>query len=148
MCTFRQGLSTGSVFNALNLAQCSKVSPESLLERFTEDGPLKASAQGCLINDLEDPAFECDKTLDTIKKFFVASAKESITGSMMSGSGTSLYALGNGVRDRDQEFFDEFDPSMVLMSVPGLRYYRASFLNKPDTVEDWYEVDKTRGIFG
>lgn len=110
------GLSTPSVFKALNYDELSELDPdETLLPAFVK-GIEKVPSE-YFINDLEPPAFRCVPELQELK-----TELEQVTGFdhvMMSGSGTSIFCLGQpddrekfdkqfGQRDDVKVFFSEF----------------------------------------
>jgi 4-diphosphocytidyl-2-C-methyl-D-erythritol kinase len=112
------GLSTPSVFKALNYEELSDLNPDDvLLPGFlTADGVEHVPAE-YYVNDLEPPAFRCVPELGELKK-----ALQKIAGFkhvMMSGSGTSIFCIGEpddkdaflkefGQSDDVQVFFSEF----------------------------------------
>ena len=87
-----QGLSTRRVFQALDLDDLHPTPPETLL-RSWQTGPLFSASKGGLVNDLEPPAFQCEPALLSLKSA-IADCKGAV-GVMMSGSGTSIYALSS-----------------------------------------------------
>ena len=112
------GLSTPSVFKALDYEEISKLDPyEVLLPAFLHsDGVENVSGEN-FVNDLEPPAFRCVPELGDLKKEL-----QKVRGFkhvMMSGSGTSIFCLGEpedmaafeksfGARDDLKVFFTEF----------------------------------------
>ena len=128
-----EGLSTALVFKALQLDSVSRVSPESLLDCFKSSGAIKAAAEGRLVNDLEPPAYSVEPKLSQLKARLEQTG--AFAGVMMSGSGTSIYAVA---RSGDRQ--DEIDRHVkaLLEDVPSMRYYPCSFLNKEDKVDAWY----------
>lgn len=93
--TSRAGLSTGNVFSALRLGQCSDTAPDHLLAEFTGRGIFHASKRGSLVNDLEEPAFRCLPVLAEIKRDVEVMAQKEeggICGCAMTGSG-AYYAV-------------------------------------------------------
>jgi 4-diphosphocytidyl-2-C-methyl-D-erythritol kinase len=131
-----EGLSTGAVFRALDLdGGLSPRAPQDLLSAFTEGGAAAAAQGGGLVNDLEAPAFECNPSLLNLKSAIKGALGPAAAGAMMSGSGTSVYAVAQGVgEDTAQAAADS-----VLAEHPGCQFFQCSFLNKRDTVEAWYE---------
>jgi 4-diphosphocytidyl-2C-methyl-D-erythritol kinase len=124
------------VFKALNLQGCSVVDPSNLLESFESDGPLKAAEGGFLVNDLEDPAFECSPALLALKReISTQMGTEGASGVMMSGSGTSIYAL---IRQMKGEDSVPKAVEKVLSAFPTVRHFKCEFLNKKDDLESWY----------
>lgn len=128
-----EGLSTALVFKALQLESVSPVDPDSLLDCFESVGAIKAAAEGRLVNDLEPPAYSVEPTLAQLKARLEQT--EAFAGVMMSGSGTSIYAVA---RSGDRQ--DEIDRHVkaVLGDIPSMRYYPCTFLNKEDRVDAWY----------
>jgi 4-diphosphocytidyl-2-C-methyl-D-erythritol kinase len=112
------GLSTPSVFKALDYDELSKLdADDTLLPAFlATDGVENVSAE-YFINDLEPPAFRCVPRLGELKEEL-----EKVSGFkhiMMSGSGTSIFCLGEpedaaqfqkdfGTREDLKVFFAEF----------------------------------------
>lgn len=118
-----EGLSTPLVFKALDLAATSSLSPIELLRGFQCQPP-----QLRLINDLEAPAFALCPLLSLLKDRLVQC--EGVLGAMMSGSGTSVFALTASETSLPVD--------QILAAVPGTQYFRASYLNRPDDVRYWY----------
>ena len=138
--------------------------PEEVLRSYTTNGALHSAESGILINDLEPPSFTCEPLLLEIKQYIQSYVSKGIlSGVMMSGSGTSIYALerpktnltptgtttatttssstsnsststGNGVP------VQKFDPKPVLSKFSTLRHFDCRFINKPDDVQHWFEV--------
>jgi len=113
------GLSTPSVFQALDYDLLSTVDPdETLLPAFLNAQPsVRAVPDEFFINDLEAPAFQCVPELKQLKDELLQVA--GFDHVMMSGSGTSIFCLGEpddraafetkfGQRDNLQVFFSEF----------------------------------------
>mmetsp|Transcript_3675 Transcript_3675/g.5031 ORF Transcript_3675/g.5031 Transcript_3675/m.5031 type:complete len:356 (+) Transcript_3675:73-1140(+) len=126
-----EGLSTALVFKALDLNKCSTVVPESILHCFETDGALKAAANDRLINDLEAPAFSIS-ALQQLKSE-IAMHDTAISGVMMSGSGTSVYAL----RSKSNPTVFPFDE--IAAKFPGLRHYQCSFVGRTNDLTSWYQ---------
>jgi 4-diphosphocytidyl-2-C-methyl-D-erythritol kinase len=80
-----EGLSTPSVFKALNVSQLPENDPQSSLESWARGQPI-------CFNDLEYPAFRLMPALQTLKQ----TLRQSFETVLMSGSGTSFFCLGNG----------------------------------------------------
>lgn len=112
------GLSTPSVFKALNYDELSNLdADEILLPAFLQSDGVENVSSEYFINDLEPPAFRCVPELGALK-----AELEQVKGFkhvMMSGSGTSIFCLGEptdpaafekafGKRDDLQVFFTEF----------------------------------------
>jgi 4-diphosphocytidyl-2-C-methyl-D-erythritol kinase len=112
------GLSTPSVFKALDYDELSTLDPEKvLLPAFLEADGVEQVSGEYYLNDLEPPAFRCVPELLALKKSLQDVAGFSTV--MMSGSGTSIFCLGEpddtekfladfGKRDDLQVFFSEF----------------------------------------
>lgn len=103
----RYGLSTPKVFKALDLSALSPVDPEELLSTFQEKGVEHSS----WVNDLEAPAFEVCPELGELKKF-LADDKWGFTAVLMSGSGTTIYCIGEpqgGSADFESAVRERFD---------------------------------------
>jgi 4-diphosphocytidyl-2-C-methyl-D-erythritol kinase len=123
-----EGLSTKAVFQTLDVDNLRNITPKQLLDSFTEKGSLKC-AQNMLVNDLEVPAFTCQPKLYEIKKMI--SATPGITGAMMSGSGTSIFALSAA---------DGPDIAVepIMNKFPNLSYFPCNFVNKNVDITSWY----------
>ncbi len=85
------GLSTPEVFRALDYDQLSTMDPEDLLETFLRKGAVEAGASS-YVNDLEQPAFDCLPQLKQLKEEL--QQVEGFDHVMMSGSGTSIFCIG------------------------------------------------------
>jgi len=83
------GLSTPKVFGAFDLSAVSPVDPEELLKSFQQQGVQHSS----WINDLEPPAFTVCPELGDLKSF-LASEEHGFQAVLMSGSGSTIYCLG------------------------------------------------------
>lgn len=129
-----EGLSTALVFKALKLDSVSRINPESLLDCFETGGAIKAASEGRLVNDLEPPAYSVEPKLAQLKARLEKTS--GFAGVMMSGSGTSVYAVS-----RKGDMLAEIDgeTKAVLRDIPSMRYYPCSFLNKEDKVDAWYQ---------
>eukprot|EP00586_Coscinodiscus_wailesii_P012525 CAMPEP_0172512746 /NCGR_PEP_ID=MMETSP1066-20121228/246880_1 /TAXON_ID=671091 /ORGANISM="Coscinodiscus wailesii, Strain CCMP2513" /LENGTH=245 /DNA_ID=CAMNT_0013292683 /DNA_START=362 /DNA_END=1099 /DNA_ORIENTATION=+ len=86
------GLSTPSVFRALDYDKLSSRDPQELLDTFLEKGVLGVEKND-YVNDLEDPAFRVVPELLALKNEVEECGFDFV---MMSGSGTSLFGLGGG----------------------------------------------------
>lgn len=101
---------------------------------FSKEGPVSAAQKGYLINDLESPAFKCEPLLQSIKKTIEASyPTDGLAGVMMSGSGTSIYALW-----RKNLVFDDKISENIRRMYPGIQVYKTCFINKDEDVRRWY----------
>jgi len=91
-----RGLSTPLVFKTLAASEYSTLrrdaDPRSLLESFGDGS--RAAPLSDYVNDLEPPAFECEPVLARIKERLLD--KYGFHAAMMSGSGTSLFAVATG----------------------------------------------------
>jgi len=130
-----EGLSTGTVFQALDLARCSPLPPLHLLDSFQTKGALGAAQQGALVNDLEAPAFQCAPLLAQLKSRLLQGEAGAVSGVMMSGSGTSVYAL------RDSRLSPPLDVAAILSHFPpsSLQHFQCHLLGRSDDLASWYE---------
>ena len=86
------GLSTPSVFKALEYDKLSTIDPdETLLPTFLKS-KMEDVPDELFINDLEPPAFKCVPELKELKEELLKI--EGFDHVMMSGSGTSIFCLG------------------------------------------------------
>lgn len=138
----KEGLSTGLVFNSLDLKKCDEMAPEEILKNFEEKGALKGAWAGFLINDLEKPAFLNAPLLAALKEKIIIETIDSdipygVSGVMMSGSGTSVYAL------RDKRFASGSGVPLpidkILADFPGLKHFQCDFIQKENSIESWYK---------
>ena len=68
---------------------------------------------------------------------------------MMSGSGTSIYALSPLLQNKDDDNDSDSDSDnnvqkavdAILDKHPGLKYFKCHFVSKEDTVGCWYDYD-------
>ena len=122
------GLSTPAVFKSLDYDQLSTADPEELLQDFLDsEGGVESVDASRYINDLEPPAFANVPALSVLKDQL--QKVEGFRHVLMSGSGTSLFCLG---QPTDREAFDaEFGQR------PDLQVFYAQFLNRPEGV--WYQ---------
>ena len=128
----REGLSTALVFKALNLDACSSIDSDSLLKGFETQGALKAAESGLLVNDLETPAFVCSAALLSLREE-IAKQMDTASGVMMSGSGTSIYAL---VKSEAGSVAGSVEK--ILQAFPTVLHFECEFLNKKDDLTSWY----------
>lgn len=128
------GLSTASVFQALDLSRLSSRDPTELLRGFQETGVLRALGSQLLVNDLETPAFLLCPQLGLLKdELSKLPAQYGVQGAMMSGSGTSIFAL------TDSRVGSLPLPTQsLLQAFPGTKHYACSFINRPDDPTVWY----------
>lgn len=120
----RYGLSTPSVFKALDLSSRSTVDPKELLRIFQEKGV----AHSTWVNDLEQPAFEVCPELGELKAFLV---QFGFQGVLMSGSGTTVYCIGEP--SGGHVAFEEATRSRF--DIEGV--WRSSFVRRADG--EWYK---------
>jgi 4-diphosphocytidyl-2-C-methyl-D-erythritol kinase len=120
------GLSTPEVFKALKYDQLSTVNPEELLDTFMKKGAVGASSDA-YVNDLEQPAFDCLPQLKALKDELLA--VEGFDHVMMSGSGTSIFCIGEPKDwDKFQKTFGERE---------GINVFPAEFCSRKEGV--WFE---------
>lgn len=131
----REGLSTALVFKALQLDACSSVVSNDLLSAFEVQGALKAAENGFLVNDLEKPAFICSPDLLALREKISSAMPSGTSGVMMSGSGTSIYAL---VRSDILPDSVKTAVASVLDAYPTVQHFECEFLNKKDDTSTWY----------
>ncbi len=107
-----EGLSTPAVYKALRLDSVSLRDPEQILKGFLKGHPN-------YFNDLELPAFSLMPALAELKESLLTQGFEHV---LMSGSGSSVFAIGNiePIRKR------------------GFSYYPARFINRSS--EQWYTI--------
>jgi 4-diphosphocytidyl-2C-methyl-D-erythritol kinase len=102
---------------------------------------VEASCDNLLINDLEPPAFICEPLLKALKDDITTTLLAGSKGGvMMSGSGTSVYALlrksdEEGERRRRSEAI-----RTVLDKYSSVRHFPCGFLSKLDDVKEWYKL--------
>jgi 4-diphosphocytidyl-2-C-methyl-D-erythritol kinase len=112
------GLSTPTVFKALDYGELSELDPGNvLLPSFVNTRPIDGVPVEHFVNDLEPPAFRCVPELKALKEELLQ--VRGFSRVMMSGSGTSIFCLGEpddlesfrkqfGQREGLQVFFSEF----------------------------------------
>eukprot|EP00923_Selenidium_pygospionis_P016613 GHVN01029149.1.p1 GENE.GHVN01029149.1~~GHVN01029149.1.p1 ORF type:complete len:369 (-),score=120.05 GHVN01029149.1:263-1369(-) len=125
----KMGLSTPSVYKHLNLAQVSHVDPNDILKAFDTPG-----APITMVNDLEGPAFELESELGEMKRSMEAS--EMFQGVLMSGSGSSLFALQGAPDSKVQAFWNQY-----LKENTGTRVIKCMLVRRR-SVDEWYEVSE------
>ena len=119
------GLSTPAVFRALDYDLLSDLdADETLLPSFLK-GVDKVPDE-YFVNDLEPPAFKCLPELKALKEELLNVA--GFDHVMMSGSGTSIYCLG------EPENADEFKKDFG--SREDLQIFFSEFIDRPESV--WY----------
>jgi 4-diphosphocytidyl-2-C-methyl-D-erythritol kinase len=120
------GLSTPAVFKAMEYDKLSCLDPEeTLLPTFLKGVDQVPSEY--FINDLEFPAFKCLPELKDLKDEL--SSVAGFDHVMMSGSGTSIFCLG---QPDDVEQFKR-----TFAERDGLQVFFSEFINRPDGV--WFE---------
>ena len=121
------GLSTPSVFKALEYDKLSTIDPdETLLPTFLKS-KMEDVPDELFINDLEPPAFKCVPELKELKEELLKI--KGFDHVMMSGSGTSIFCLGEPA-DRgafDKEFSER----------DNLQVFFSEFISRPEGV--WFE---------
>uniref|UniRef100_A0A7S1XYC6 4-(cytidine 5'-diphospho)-2-C-methyl-D-erythritol kinase n=1 Tax=Phaeomonas parva TaxID=124430 RepID=A0A7S1XYC6_9STRA len=120
------GLSTPRVFKALDLDARSTAAPEELLAEFVAGG----ARAGRLVNDLEQPAFDCIPELGALKEQL--GSDFGFDRVMMSGSGTTLFALGNPA---DEAAFVSFCESKDYF------HCKTEFTQREADSKDWYPTE-------
>jgi len=118
------GLSTPSVFKALDYDKLSEADPENVLKIFQTEG-VSPSEEEKFINDLERPAFKVLPDLDELKNDLISCGFETV---MMSGSGTSIFCIGS---TSDPEKF-----SNLIESRDDVNVYSTEFINRDGN--EWY----------
>jgi len=120
------GLSTGSIFKALDYDALSTVDPDELLSAFQEKG----TDHGLWINDLEQPAFEVEPNLGELKAA-LESADFGFKAVLMSGSGSTIYCLGEPAGG--EEGFK--DAIKAKFNIEGI--WRTQLLRR-ESMDEWY----------
>jgi 4-diphosphocytidyl-2-C-methyl-D-erythritol kinase len=118
------GLSTPTVFKALDYDQLSAEDPEELRDTFLREGVVSIDDR-YYVNDLEQPAFDCLPELKALKDELLG--VDGFDHVMMSGSGTSVYCIGEPT-DMDS-FMSEFDGR------EGVSVFNTEFINRG---EGWW----------
>lgn len=104
------GLSTPSVYKALDISNVSRMTPEDLLKSFEK-------GQSHYVNDLEAPAFALKPELFALKKELC----EQYEHVLLAGSGTSLCCFGNEKITYKQDSF--FSKSARFVTRSQDRWY-------------------------
>ena len=122
------GLSTPSVFKALDYGELSKLDPDqTLLPAFLKESGIENVPAEYFLNDLEPPAFRCVPELKLLKE-----SLQKVKGFkhvMMSGSGTSIFALG------EPEDLTSFQNEFCARD--EIKVFFTEFINRPHDV--WFE---------
>lgn len=120
------GLSTPSVFKAMEYDKLSDLDPEeTLLPKFLEG--VDQVPDEYFVNDLEYPAFKCLPELKELKDELLK--VKGFDHVMMSGSGTSIFCLGEP--DDKESFTKRFAKR------EGLKVFFSDFISRPEGV--WFE---------
>ena len=128
------GLSTPEVFKALKYDELSDADPEELLKRFVEDGVIikggGEEGEDKYVNDLEGPAFRCLPELGRLKVELM-DERWGFDTVMMSGSGTSIFCMGepNDADEFRRTFIDDRD---------GLSVFFADFISR-EGEDGWFQ---------
>jgi len=120
------GLSTPSVFKALEYDKLSDANPEELLAKFRTEG-VNDIADKAYINDLEFPAFKLLPELKALKDEL--KTVKGFTHVCMSGSGTSIFCIGV---PEDLKTFDE-----TYGKRENLKVFHSEFISRPDEWTWW-----------
>jgi len=121
------GLSTPSVFKALEYDKLSELdADEQLLPTFLKG--IDDVPSDYFVNDLEPPAFKCLPELKALKDELVE--VKGFDHVMMSGSGTSIFCLGEPA---DREAFEE-----KFAKRDELQVFFSEFISRPDG--EWFEA--------
>ena len=120
------GLSTPTVFKALDYDQLSAEDPEALRDAFLGEGVVSIDDR-FYVNDLEQPAFDSLPELKALKDELLG--VDGFDHVMMSGSGTSIYCIGEPA-DMDS-FMAEFDGR------EGVSVFNTEFINRGEGC--WFE---------
>lgn len=105
-----------------------------LLDTFQRSGALRAAEALFLVNDLEKPAFVCNPDLLSLKDK-IAAEIGGASGVMMSGSGTSIYAVVDSAVPSDRV---NAGVKAVLECFPTVQHFESDFLNKENDLLSWY----------
>ncbi|KAG5185895.1 4-diphosphocytidyl-2c-methyl-d-erythritol kinase [Tribonema minus] len=124
-----EGLSTPMVFKHLDYNELSSEDPLELLKSFQDKGIEGAT----YLNDLEPPAFKALPMLKQMKQDMQAAGFKVV---LMSGSGTTLFALGDPA-DRDWP--------IVFTRKWGCNIWRTEFINRPEGEHLWYRQERPYG---
>lgn len=122
------------MFKNLVFYACSQTQPEDILSLYTTHGALQGAVQGGLINDLEAPSFMLEPRLKEIKEALRV-CSDSVVGSMMSGSGTSVYSLSLSKQKQDEQ---QEGITRVVKKFEDVKHFRVEFINRQADSEQWY----------
>jgi 4-diphosphocytidyl-2-C-methyl-D-erythritol kinase len=120
------GLSTPSVFKALEYDKLSTLDPENVLLPAFLNG-VDNVADEYFVNDLEFPAFKCVPELLELKEEL--KKVEGFKHVMMSGSGTSIFCIG------EPENLNDFKGSFVDRT--DLQVFFSEFICRAH--DDWFQ---------
>mmetsp|Transcript_11545 Transcript_11545/g.21166 ORF Transcript_11545/g.21166 Transcript_11545/m.21166 type:complete len:245 (-) Transcript_11545:251-985(-) len=126
----QQGLSTPAVFKNLNYNELSQEDPRSILRKFYTENH---HSHEKYINDLEAPAFRLMPELKEIKDMLEEYKFETV---LMSGSGTSIFAIGQPKTTTEGRFLADMKNNDKW---GDLKVFKAKFLNRGEGMGDWYE---------
>jgi 4-diphosphocytidyl-2-C-methyl-D-erythritol kinase len=121
------GLSTPAVFKALEYDKLSTVDPAKVLLPTFLKG-IDQVPDDMFINDLEPPAFTCLPELKALKEELLE--VEGFDHVMMSGSGTSIFCLGE---PKDRADFDK-----RFSQREELQVFFSEFISRAEGV--WFEA--------
>lgn len=120
------GLSTPAVFKALEYDKLSTVdAEETLLPAFLNG--IDTVPDEYFINDLEPPAFKCLPVLEALKQELCQ--EKGFAHVMMSGSGTSIFCLGE---PEDKSSFEN-----RFGKRKDLKVFFTEFIDRPEGI--WFE---------
>jgi len=120
------GISTPACFKAMDLKSLSSVDPEDLLKTFQDKG----TSHDSWVNDLERPAFQVNPNLGELKTF-LASKELGFEAVLMSGSGSTIYCVGDpqgGAANFEAATKERFD-------IEGI--WKTQLMRRPSPSE-WY----------
>jgi 4-diphosphocytidyl-2-C-methyl-D-erythritol kinase len=120
------GLSTPAVFKALEYDKLSTLDPDTVLLPAFRNGVDQVPNE-MFINDLEFPAFKCLPELEALKDELLQ--VPGFDHIMMSGSGTSIFCLG------EPQNMDDFRRNFVDRE--DLQVFFSEFISRP--AGSWYE---------
>ncbi|KAL8055656.1 hypothetical protein ABFX02_04G069400 [Erythranthe guttata] len=119
----QEACSTAEVYKRLRLDQMSQIDPLTLLEKISNSG----ISQDVCVNDLEAPAFEVLPSLKRLKQRIAAAGRGQYDAVFMSGSGSTIVAVGSP--DPPQFVYDDDEYKNVFLS-------EANFITRLDN--QWY----------